>query len=112
MSTIKTSSDLFAAAALRTEVVEVEGVGVQIRELSLAARDEFRDRLAESGNTAAVISLLKHGVLNGDGAPLLTDEDAAKLSDTSPRIAEALTREILSLSGLGEDVDDADPTES
>lgn len=103
MATIKTSSDLFAAAALRTELVTVEGATVQIRELSLTARDAFMAAVKAEGQAAAVVSVLKHGVLNGDGAPLLTDEDAAQLAEGSPRVAEGLTREILDLSGLGED---------
>lgn len=103
MSVIKTSSDLLRAAALQTQIVTVKDVTVQIRELSVAARDAFHAAMKSGGNTAAVISVLKHGVLNGNGEPLLSDEDATQLSESSPGVAEGLAQKILELSGLWED---------
>lgn len=108
MAMISTPSDLIAAAFLRTEIVSVGDNDVQIQELSLNARDAFQDAVKTGKQSAIVISVLRHGVLDGSGKPLLTDDDAAQLAGTSPRMAEELTRKILDLSGLGDD-DEGNP---
>lgn len=102
MSLIIDAAGLLAAAALKTMTVPVRGAKVTIRELSLAGREAFLAGHRE-GPTAAALAVLMHGVINPDTkAPLLSEEQAKALADSSADFVQELAAAILKVSGLAE----------
>lgn len=98
-------ASLFAAAALRTKVVSIRGTDVRIRELSVAARDEFLTAHSESRSEGVAV-LLFNSVLDADGNQMLTHDQARELVGQSSAFVEPLIKEIIEFSGLGEDQGD------
>lgn len=100
---ITDAAGLLAAAALKTTAVTIRGATLTIRELSIAGREAF---LAghQSSPAAAALAVLLHGVINPDTkAPLLTQEQAEALADSSADFVQELAGAILKVSGLAED---------
>lgn len=95
-------ASLFKAAARRTEVVTITGLGdIEIDELDLAARQEaaslFRDDVV-----AGQVHVVCRGV------SCLTEDDADEVRTWSPRIVEELVEAIMGLSRVdGDAVEDA-----
>lgn len=100
-STITSAAALLAAAALRTKVVPFGDASVIIRELSVTARDEFLAAHAD-GSKAGVACLLRHAIVGEDGCPLLSEDLAQELMDKSGSLVQGLVKEVIELSGLGE----------
>lgn len=92
-------SDLLAAAAVKVVEVELHGLTIRIRELTVEARAEFL-RAHGVSVTAATAALLRYAVVGADGAPLLDEESAAQLASGSAALVQDLTSEILKVSGL------------
>lgn len=101
MSLITSAAGLLAAAALKTAEVTIGGVTVLVRELSVAARDEFLRAHADS-NCAGTACILRHAVVNADGEALLDEAAAAALVASSGVFVQELVKAVLELSGLGE----------
>lgn len=102
MNLIIDAAGLLAAAALKTATVTVRGAELTIRELSIAGREAF---LAghQAGPAAAAVAVLLHGVINPDTkAPLLSEEQAKALADSSADFVQELASAILKVSGLAE----------
>lgn len=102
MSLIIDAAGLLAAAALKTATVTVRGAELTIRELSIAGREAF---LAghRTGPTAAAVAVLLHGVINpATKAPLLTEDQAKELADSSADFVQELAAAIMKVSGLAE----------
>lgn len=98
-------ASLFAAAALRTKVVSIRGADVRIRELSVAARDEFLTAHNES-RSAGVAVMLRHAIVDEQGNPLMSQDQAVELVGKSSAFVEPLVKEIVEFSGLGEEKGD------
>jgi hypothetical protein len=92
---------LLALAELKSVVVDVEGISVKVREFSALEYAEFQDRKAESFQKAGAY-LLQRCVLNDDGSPRWTEEEAEKVAGGSARVLTRLINAIHRLSGFGE----------
>lgn len=102
MSLIIDAAGLLAAAALKTATVTVRGATLTIRELSIVGREAF---LAghQTSPAAAAVAVLLHGVISPDTkAPLLSEEQAKALADSSADFVQELASAILKVSGLAE----------
>lgn len=100
---ITDAAGLLAAAALKTATVTVRGAKVTIRELSLAGREAFLAGHRE-GSSAAAVAVLLHGVICPDTkCPLLSEDQAKALADSSADFVQELAGAILKASGLAED---------
>ena len=99
----------FLGVKLETETVEVPGLGtLTVRELT---QDEYADWVAEwatqengqvkVNNRAYCASLLQRCVVNGDGAPMFSPEDAALLARRPARITRPLIQAAERLNGIG-----------
>lgn len=98
---IKNLAELFAAGALRSRAVEVCGVSVKVRELSVANRAEIV-RLSEKDPAAVPQAVVRMCVL-GEGDALLFGADADdQVAQLRPELVDGLAQEIMRLSGLVE----------
>jgi len=95
-----TLAELLAAAAGRTKDVEVRGIPVRIRELTIAGREAFLDA-HQHGPARAVIAVVRHGVVDTLGRPLFDETSLAQLEECSADFLQELSRQVLELSGLG-----------
>lgn len=95
------SDPLLALAELRRVTVDVDGIKVVIREFSALAKITFDER-KETDKVGAVAYLLRECVLNEDGSPRFTAEQATAIASGSSRIVVRLLNEIHRLSGFGE----------
>jgi hypothetical protein len=91
---ITSAAELFKAAGLKTKTVNVLGSEITIRELSVGARL----RLADADKKSAAQVLISESLVTPDGKPLLTPEDAAKLTELSADFVDAVAAEILKFS--------------
>lgn len=97
---VTTAAALIAAAARKSQTIPVRGVSLCIVELSLAGRDAFLAALPK-GQAATAAAVLLHGVVNPEtGAPLLTEEEAAQLQQSSAGFVQDAVSAILKLSGM------------
>lgn len=102
MSLVTDAASLLAAAALKTSTVTIRGASLLVRELSLAGREAFMDGHKTSAAKAAIAVLL-HGVINPETkAPLLTEEQAEALAESSAEFVQELAGAILKVSGLSD----------
>lgn len=109
---VMVTREQFLSVELATETVEVPGLGaLTVRELT---QDEYADWVAEwatqdggqvkVNNRAYCAALLQRCVVNGDGEPMFTPEDAAHLARRPARITRPLIRAAERLNGIGADV--------
>lgn len=102
MSLIIDAAGLLAAAAVKTTTVTVRGATLTIRELSIAGRDAFL-AAHEHGSAKAALAVVLHGVVCPESkAPLLTQEQAEALADSSADFIQVVAKAILKVSGLAE----------
>lgn len=105
------AKEILAAAALRTEPVEIDGGTVIVREFSVALRGEFveRARTKPKDLSAWIVSQCAVGE---DGKRLFDDEAVQSLAETSPRIVDVIGQAALKLSGMTREDEDDDAGES
>jgi hypothetical protein len=99
------SDPLLSLAELRRLTVDVEGISVTIREFSALEWAEFTD-LRESDKTAACVYLLHRCVLNEDGEPRWSEDEARKVASGASRVVARLINAIQRLSGFAEKHED------
>lgn len=102
MSLITDAAGLLAAAALKTATVTVRGAELTIRELSIVGREAFLEGHRVSPSQAAIAVLLHGVVCPNTKAPLLTEDQAKALVDSSADFVQELAGAILKVSGLAE----------
>jgi hypothetical protein len=96
-----------AALAVKTGSVALPtGEEVRIRELTIAERGEFVERVRTTPKTLGSW-LVGVGCIDKDGNRLLSDEDSSALEAGSPAVIDAIGSAVLKLSGLGAKDDDA-----
>lgn len=95
------SDPLLALAELRRITVDVDGNPVVVREFSALEKADF-DALKDESKSAAVAYLLGKCVLNEDGSPRFTEEQALQIASGSSRVVARLVNEIHRISGFGE----------
>lgn len=98
---IKTAAELLQVAALRTRTVTVRDAEVRIRELSVRARQEFIETV-RTGTAQAGAWLVQMCVIDDQGQPLFSADDARALADASPEVMDAIAGAVLEISGLKE----------
>jgi methyl coenzyme M reductase subunit C len=103
MGTVK--EKLLAAAKLRTEVVEIDGVSVSVREISTEEFSKYGS-LTTTDRPRATAHLIAACVIDGEGKPELTIEDAMRIVD-SARVSMAIVNAVMRLSGFAEKEPDA-----
>ena len=91
---------LLALAAVRTKVLTIDGVKFTVREASAQAFADYGAALSEGKRNVATALLLQACVVDDDGAPLLTAEEAATIAGTS-RVARLVVAAVSDLSGFG-----------
>lgn len=105
-----TARNLLGASALATKRITVNGIGLTVRELSIRQRKQFAD-VARDGEVHAGPWLVCTACLNDDGSQMFGLDDVDAMLDLSPKIIEAVAREVMIISGLmSPDTDDAKPT--
>lgn len=102
MSLITDAAGLLAAAALKTSTVVIRGAELTIRELSIVGREAFLAGHQISPSQAAIAVLLHGVVCPNTKTPLLTEEQAKALADSSADFVQELAGAILKISGLAE----------
>jgi hypothetical protein len=102
MTIVSNLNELLGVAAPRTEVVELNGAKLQIRELTVAGRDEFLAAI-KTGSNAAAATVVRLGLVGPDGRQLLDVGSAEQLADQSGKFVQKLAERILKLSGLDDD---------
>lgn len=95
---------LLALAALRTKAVSVDGLEVLVQEPNAIAFAEY-GRDFRSDRAGATARLLAACVIDADGAPVLTGEEAVALA-RSARVSRLLMSAIMELAGFGGDDDE------
>lgn len=90
--------DLIARAQdLRTETVEVDGIHVRVREPSAAVHSSFAMHWGRGEVDAAHTLLLRHCVVDEDGVPCLSDDQAVALSRAGTSLVTPITQAIMRL---------------
>lgn len=98
---IKSAADLIAAASLRTAVVDVCGVQITVRELSVA--DRGRMIAAASGNPAQLAALVvQMGAVSPDGTPLFSADEVQQVAALRSDLISGIMAAVLKISGLSE----------
>lgn len=97
MSDLK--ANLFALAARRTSPVLIEGVQFMVRELGADVFHEYV-MVSRTDKKGADAMLLAAAVVDADGNPLLTLEEAKQLVGQSARVVLPLIGAALEASGL------------
>jgi hypothetical protein len=92
---------LLSLAELRRVTVDVDGHPVVVREFSALEKATF-DQMREEDRLGALSYLIAACVLNGDGSPRFSDEQARAVAAGSSRVVARLVNEIHRLSGFGE----------
>lgn len=97
---MKNVDELLGAAALRRVVVDVEGVSVTVRELSVRERRLMAEKSSTDplGVATEIVSIC---VLNDDGNKAFASAEQVEISLRSD-VFETLSQKILEISGLGE----------
>ncbi len=96
---------LLAAAQLRTAKVAIDGEDYTVREGSAVVFIEYMS-LLQVDRDRATATLLADCVVDADGAPLLTVDEAVAVA-RSARVSMSLMRAIMALSGFDEKEPDA-----
>jgi hypothetical protein len=99
------SDPLLALAELRRITVDVDGHSVLIREFSALEWAEFTDK-RDTDRTAACAYLLQLCVLNEDGTPRWTQDEARQVAGGAARVVARLVNAIQRLSGFSEKHED------
>lgn len=92
---------LLKAAALRTKTVELEGESYTVREVGAVAFSQYAETLKSGDKIGAIGVLLQDCVVNDDGTPVLTFDEAKEVARCT-RVAVPLTDAILAVSGFAE----------
>lgn len=98
---IKTAADLMAAAALRTKVVEVCGVQLTVRELSVADRGRMIEA-ASGGQALQAALVVQMATVAPDGSLLFGEDQVQHVASLRPDVVVGIMDEVLKLSGLAE----------
>lgn len=98
---------LLAAAAIRSAAVQIGDDTFHVREVSAGKFSQYGE-LLKSDRPSAVIFLLQECVVDEEGKPCLSREDAALVAD-SARVGLRLLTEVMRLSGYGEDDSQKEP---
>lgn len=106
---------LLRAAAVREDVVDIDGEKVHVREVGALEFAEYgrllKDRTEDGkevkgDRVRATATLIAACVLDGPGGnPALTIEDATAIA-RSARVSMPIVRKVMELSGFGDDEDD------
>lgn len=88
---------LLKAAAVRTSTVEIDGDKFYVREVSAGKFSKYGE-LLNTDRPAAVVFMLQECVIDEDGKPCLSVEDAEVVAD-SARVGLKLISEAMRLSG-------------
>jgi hypothetical protein len=96
---IGTAAQLAAAFALRTEVVELRGEQLNVRELSAGARAEVLTANNLSQSEAAFVTVL-HCLVDDKGAPIYGKDQMELIRALHPDVIDAVAGKALSISGL------------
>lgn len=91
---IKSAAELLAAGALRTKVVEVCGMQVTIRELSVRQRAGLTK--VEKERAAAYI--VQHAVVGPDGQALFADTALEQLEGLRPELVDGIAAAVMRMS--------------
>lgn len=103
LSMIRSLSDLLAAGALKRKTITVQGQELCIRELSVEARRRFVESTNKDATSCGAV-LVELCVVDPDtGAPIVPASEAAKLVELAPALVDGIAREVLALSGMGDD---------
>ena len=94
-----TAQSLLAAFALRQVEVEVAGLKMNLRELSL----DLRNRIAGKDNIDAALMVIQGCVVDDAGVPVLNAEQAKQLVHSSAKAVDQIVSQVMTLSGVGED---------
>ena len=94
------SERLRAVATVRTKTVEIDGEAFIVREVGAASFAEYGKMVGDDQRASTAI-LLSECVVNEDGSPALTREDAIAIAG-SARVTMPLVRAIMDVSGFGE----------
>ncbi len=98
---IKSAAELIAAAALRSELVDVNGLQLRLRELSVADRGRLVQHAASSPATQAAV-LVQMSAVNPDGALLFGETELDAICALRPDVVKAIADHVMRISGLQE----------
>lgn len=96
----------FLTPSLRTEVVSVPewGMDVTLREMTLAQRIEFEERLRDGDNDRYIRALIViHSAVDDSGQPLFAPDDLEALLGQSYRVILRLSNAAFRVNALGDD---------
>lgn len=96
---------LLELAKLRTDVIDIDGVQVTVREVGALEFAEY-GKLQKTDRLGATAALIANCVIDEEGKPALSKDEATTLAN-SARVAMPIVQKILSLSGFG--VDEKEP---
>jgi hypothetical protein len=99
------SDPLLALAELRRLTVDVDGIKVTIREFSALEWSQFME-LRDTNREAACAYILHLCVLDEDGNPRWTEDEARSVAGGSGRVVARLVNAIQRLSGYDEKHED------
>lgn len=94
---------LLAAAAVRTAPVQIGDETFHVREISAGKFSKYGE-LIKTDSPAALVFLLQECVIDEEGKPCLSIEDATAIAD-SARVGMPLVTAVLRLSGYIDDKD-------
>ncbi len=104
MGDLKTK--LLAAATMRQDVVEVGGELVTVREVGALEFAEY-GKLLKTDRLNATAGLIAGCVIDADGNPLLSIEEARQVA-RSARLSMPIVKRVMELSGFGDDEKESD----
>jgi hypothetical protein len=100
--TVSSFEQFMALAAPRTDTVQIRGCKVHIRELSDRQREEV-SKANKDGPEECMAAILSFGVVNAEGEPLMSREQARDYGNGSPEVIKKIGDAIMKLSGLDEE---------
>ena len=109
MGTGSVKEALLNAAKTRSKVVDVGDASVRVREVGAMEFAEYGKTLKKD-KVKATASLIAACVIDDDGNPMLTVEEAGELAK-SARVSMPLVTAIMELSGFGDDDEDEEGDE-
>jgi hypothetical protein len=98
---------LARAADVRTDEVTVDGITVRVREPSTAAHQRYSTLWVRGEDEAALAHLFRHCVINAEGVPCLTDDQALQLARASSTLAQPIFMKIVGMARASEKKPDA-----
>jgi len=101
---------LLALAQLRTRVVKIDSVELTVREVGALEFAEY-GKLQKADRLKATASLIAACVVDGDGNPALSLDDALSLAK-SARVSMPIVGAVMELSGFGGENDEKEPDAS